>query len=276
MLMGIDIGTGSTKGVLARLDGEIVATATRSHQMSLPRPGWAEMDAEAIWWGDVAAISRELKARAGGAPIAGLCVSGLGPCLLVADEQTRPLRDAILYGIDMRATAEIEELTERLGAERIIERCGKALSTQAVGPKLLWLRRHEPDLWERVRRWYSANGFVVARLTGEYVIDHQPPASAIPSTTSPATRGRRTSQRRWRPDCRCRGWHGQAKWSERSRPPPRSRPGCPGAPRFRPGPSTPGPRRSARGSAPQAISCSCTAPQCSSYRCSTASRRTPR
>jgi xylulokinase len=180
MLMGIDIGTGSTKGVLARLDGEVVATAARSHQMSLPRPGWAEMDAEAIWWGDVAAISRELKARAGGAPIAGLCVSGLGPCLLVADEQTRPLRDAILYGIDMRATAEIEELTERLGAERIIERCGKALSTQAVGPKLLWLRRHEPDLWERVRRWYSANGFVVARLTGEYVIDHHTASQCDP------------------------------------------------------------------------------------------------
>jgi sugar (pentulose or hexulose) kinase len=60
LLMGIDIGTGSTKGLLARLDGEIVATAARSHQMSLPRPDWAEMDAEAIWWADVMAIGQEL------------------------------------------------------------------------------------------------------------------------------------------------------------------------------------------------------------------------
>jgi xylulokinase len=180
LLLGIDIGTGSTKGVLARPDGEIVATASRSHQMSLPRPGWAEMDAEATWWADVAAISRELVPQAEGAPVAGVCVSGLGPCLVVTDEDTRPLRDAILYGVDMRATAEIDELTERLGADRIIERCGKALSTQAVGPKLLWLRRHEPALWQRVRRWYSANGFIVARLTGEYVIDHHTASQCDP------------------------------------------------------------------------------------------------
>ena len=50
LLLGIDIGTGSTKGVLARADGEIVGTASRAHRMSLPRPGWAEMDAEAVWW----------------------------------------------------------------------------------------------------------------------------------------------------------------------------------------------------------------------------------
>jgi xylulokinase len=180
LLLGIDIGTGSTKGVLARPDGEILATVSRAHQMSLPRPGWAEMDAEAIWWGDVASISRELMGRAAGEAIAGVCVSGLGPCLVVTDDQGRPLRDAILYGVDMRATEEIEELTERLGAERIIERCGKALSTQAVGPKLLWLQRHEPEVWQRVRRWYSANGFVAARLTGEYVIDHHTASQCDP------------------------------------------------------------------------------------------------
>ena len=180
MLLGVDIGTGSTKGVLARPDGQIVATASRTHRMSLPRPGWAEMDAEAIWWGDVAAICRELLPKAAGATLAGVCVSGLGPCLVVTDENTQPLRDAILYGIDMRATAEIEELTERLGAERILERCGKALSTQAVGPKLLWLRRREPELWQRVRRWYSANGFVVAKLTGEHVIDHHTASQCDP------------------------------------------------------------------------------------------------
>jgi len=180
LLLGIDIGTGSTKGVLAGPDGTIVATASRTHQMSLPRPGWAEMDAEEIWWGDVAAISRELVAQSEGDAIAGACVSGLGPSLVVADKDARPLRDAILYGIDMRAIEEIAELTERLGAERILERCGKELSSQAVGPKLLWLRRHEPELWERVRRWYSANGYVVAKLTGEYVIDHHTASQCDP------------------------------------------------------------------------------------------------
>ena len=111
LLLGIDVGTGSSKGVLARPDGTIVATASRSHEMSLPRPGWAEMDAEGVWWGDVAALCRELLEAADGATVAGVCVSALGPCLVVCDQESRPLREGILYGIDMRATAEIDELT---------------------------------------------------------------------------------------------------------------------------------------------------------------------
>ena len=140
--------------------------------MSLPRPRWAEMDAEADWWGDAADVIAELVAGVDPDVIAGVCVSGLGPCLLVADADDRPLRAGILYGIDMRATEEIAELTARYGEEAIRTRCGKELSTQAVGPKLLWVRRREPDVWARARRWYSSHSFVVARLTGEYVLDH--------------------------------------------------------------------------------------------------------
>ncbi len=179
-LLGIDMGTGSTKGVLARPDGTIVATASRAHAMSLPRPGWAEMDAERDWWGDLVEVSRELVDPSSGGEIKGVCVSGLGPCLLACDEHLTPLRAGILYGIDMRATREIAELTERYGEAAIVERCGKALSTQAIGPKLLWLRNHEPEVWERTRRWYSAHSFAVARLTGEYVLDHHTASQCDP------------------------------------------------------------------------------------------------
>ena len=171
-LLGVDMGTGSTKGVLVEPGGRVVATAVRRHTMSLPRPRWAEMDAEADWWGDAADVIAELVAGVDAGAIAGVCVSGLGPCLLVADAGDRPLRAGILYGIDMRATEEIAELTARYGEEAIRARCGKELSTQAVGPKLLWVHRHEPDVWARARRWYSSHSFVVARLTGEYVLDH--------------------------------------------------------------------------------------------------------
>jgi xylulokinase len=179
-VLGIDMGTGSSKGVLARPDGTIVATATRSHTMSLPGPGRAEMDAETDWWGDVVALSRELSAAATDGRIAGVSVSGLGPCLLLCDEQLRPLRPGILYGIDMRATAEIAELTARYGEEAIVARCGKSLSTQAVGPKLLWVQRNEPEVWERTRRWYGSHSFVVGRLTGEYVLDHHTASQCDP------------------------------------------------------------------------------------------------
>jgi xylulokinase len=179
-LVGVDMGTGSTKGVLVEPDGTVVASASRPHQMSLPRPRWAEMDAEADWWGDTVAVIRELVSGVDAGSVLGVCVSGLGPCLLVGDSDDRPLRAGILYGIDMRATKEIAELTERFGADAILERCGKELSTQAIGPKLLWVRRHEPDVWERTRRWYSSHTFVVARLTGEYVLDHHTASQCDP------------------------------------------------------------------------------------------------
>ena len=180
LVVGVDVGTASSKGVLCTVDGEVRATATRRHQMSLPRPGHAEMDAEGIWWDEVASICRELSLHAGQQPIAGVCVSGIGPCLLMTDADLRPLRPGILYGIDSRASAEIEELTERFGADDLLARAGNTLSSQAVGPKLLWLRRHEPDVWRRARRWFGSSSYVVARLTGEYILDHHTASQCAP------------------------------------------------------------------------------------------------
>ena len=172
LLLGIDMGTASSKGVLVTPAGEVVATATRSHGTSTPRPGWVEVDAEEVWWGEVAAISRELVEQSGGREVAGVCVSGVGPSLVLTDEEGAVLRPAILYGIDTRAGAEIEELTERLGAQAILERCGSELSSQAVGPKMLWVRHHEPQVWGATARWWGSSSFVVGRLTGEHVMDH--------------------------------------------------------------------------------------------------------
>lgn len=170
LLLGVDIGTSSTKGVLARPDGEIVASTEVQHQTSMPHPGWFEHDAETMWWQEFVQVCRTLIADAPG-PIAAVCPSGIGPCLLPADANGTPLRPAMLYGIDTRAEDEIVELTERFGAERILERCGSPLTSQAIGPKLLWLRRHEPEVWERTRLLLGPNSFLIHRLTGEYVLD---------------------------------------------------------------------------------------------------------
>ena len=182
LLLGIDLGTGSSKGVLTTPDGEIVATAVRPRpqSMSMPHPGWAEVDAESVWWADVVALSQELVPQAGSAEIAAMCVSGVGPCLLLTDDGGRPVRPAILYGIDSRATAEITELDERLGSAEVLERCGTPLTTQAVGPKALWVQRHEPEAWERTARWFNSSSFVAYRLTGEYVLDHHTASQCVP------------------------------------------------------------------------------------------------
>ena len=191
LLLGVDIGTSSTKGVLSRPDGEVVATAQREHELSLPRPGWAEHDAEGVWWEDFVSVCRELLENADDA-VAAVCTSGIGACLLPADEDGNPLRPAILYGIDTRATREIEELNRRYGEENLLARCGSVLTTQAVGPKLLWLRRNEPEVWEKTRKFFMANSFVAWRLTGEYVLDHHsasqcdPPGLPLPRLLWPA------------------------------------------------------------------------------------------
>ena len=180
LLLGIDIGTASSKCVLATPDGTIVASASVQHEMDLPRPGWAEMDAERVWWSDVVNVIHQLVDERNRDAIAAMCVSGIGPCLLLSDDDLVPNRPAILYGIDMRATQEIDELTERFGADEIIERGGTALSTQAVGPKMLWVQRNEPDVWKASTRWFNANSYVVAKLTGEYVLDHHTASQCDP------------------------------------------------------------------------------------------------
>jgi xylulokinase len=179
LLLGIDIGTSSSKGVLARPNGEVVARATRPHELSLPRPGWAEHDAESVWWADFTALCAALLPQAEGG-IAAVCVSGIGPCLLPADAEGHPLRPAILYGVDTRATREIEELTTQYGAGNILARCGSLLTSQAVGPKLAWLRRNKPEVWARTRHFFMANSFITYRLTGEYVLDHHSASQCDP------------------------------------------------------------------------------------------------
>lgn len=181
VLLGIDIGTGSTKGVLVDTSGSVLATETIPHAMDLPRPGWVEVDAEAVWWHEVCAIANKLIAQLpAGASLAAACVSGVGPCLVLCDEAMRPLRPAIMYGVDTRATAEIESLTAEFGADEILEKAGTALSSQAVGPKLEWVHRREPDVFEKARRWYGSNSYIAAKLTGEYVMDHHTASQCDP------------------------------------------------------------------------------------------------
>lgn len=179
-VIGVDIGTGSIKGVLSTAEGHIVRVITRSHRASRPHPGWVEMDALDGWWRLVCDILSELSAAADGQPIRGVCISGLGPSLVVTDADHRPLRPAILYGVDTRSGAQIDSITAQLGGENILARSGKYLTSQAVGPKLLWVKEREPEVWAGARRWFSSHNYIVAQLTGEWVIDHHTASQCDP------------------------------------------------------------------------------------------------
>jgi xylulokinase len=177
-VLGVDIGTSSTKGVLVAADGRVLGTAVREHAVDRPRTGHFEMDA-GLWWAEVVSISRELL-RDPRVEVGAVGVSGMGPCVLLADEHDRALRPAILYGIDTRAEEQIATLTDRYGEDAIAARCGSTLSSQAVGPKLAWLAENEPDVFGEARRLYMASSWLVAHLTGEYVLDHHSASQSTP------------------------------------------------------------------------------------------------
>ena len=172
LLLGVDVGTYSSKGVLTELDGTVLQTHVVEHTVDFPKPGWAEQDADAVWWRDVQAVCRALlSGDYSGDDVAGVALSAIGPCALPLDADGVPLRKGILYGVDTRASAEIDLLNERIGEEVIYDLSGTSLTSQAVGPKILWLRRNEPDVWERTRHLVTASSYLVYKLTGEFVMD---------------------------------------------------------------------------------------------------------
>ncbi len=180
--LGIDIGTFESKGVIVDGTGTVIGSAARPHDMIVPRAGWAEHRAEEDWWGDFVHIARELLDRTGVDPasIDAVAASAIGPCMLPVDDQGQPLMNAVLYGVDTRASQEIDLLDEEFGKERILEVSGNSLTSQSVGPKILWLRRQRPEVFARTARILTSTSYIVFRLTGNQVIDHYTAASFGP------------------------------------------------------------------------------------------------
>lgn len=174
-LLGIDIGTYESKGVITDLAGNVITVHVCPHELLIPEQGWAEHDVETVWWGDFVTLTRRLL-QTSGIPSQQICAVGcsaIGPCVLPVDEQCRPLRaGGILYGIDTRAVQEIAELEAHFGRDRIFQQNGNMLSAQSIGPKIRWLKNHEPAIYARAHKFVTSTTFLVARLTGRFVIDH--------------------------------------------------------------------------------------------------------
>ncbi len=180
--LGVDIGTFESKGVLVDAQGAVIASAAAPHEMIVPRPGWAEHRADADWWGDFVAITRRLLSDSDIDPaqITAVACSAIGPCMLPVDADDTPLMNGVLYGVDTRASAEIDTLNAAIGEDVILARCGNALTSQSVGPKILWLKNNRPEIYAKTARILSSTSYLVLKLTGEAVIDHFTAANFSP------------------------------------------------------------------------------------------------
>ena len=143
----------------------MLARAEEEYPLSIPQPGWAEQDPE-DWW----RASERALAAVGAGDAASVGLTGQMHGLVLLDAADRVLRPAILWN-DQRTAAECAEIEERIGLERLIELTGNRALTGFTAPKLLWVRRHEPELWAQAAHILLPKDYVRLRLTGERAID---------------------------------------------------------------------------------------------------------
>jgi xylulokinase len=164
-LVGLDVGTSGVKALAVGTDGGVLGRAERGYPLSTPQPGWAEQD-PADWATAAVEALDDLAVD----DVAGIGLSGQMHGLVALDADERVLRPAILWN-DQRTAAECAEIEERLGLERLVELTRNRALTGFTAPKLLWLRRHEPDVYERIAHVLLPKDYVRLALTGERAID---------------------------------------------------------------------------------------------------------
>ncbi len=167
VLFGIDVGTSATKGLAITPDGEVVATEEAPYPLSTPKPGWSEQNPE-DWWRATETVLEKLTNTAG-AP-AGIGLSGQMHGLVALDSNDDVIRPAILWN-DQRTQAECDEIERTIGLQRLIELTGNRALTGFTAPKILWLRRNEPDNYKRIASVLLPKDYVRLRLTGEHATD---------------------------------------------------------------------------------------------------------
>jgi xylulokinase len=163
-LVGLDVGTTGVKAIAIAPSGEVIASAEAGYDLSAPHPGWSEQDPEDWLRASQLALSQLNVEHSS------VGLSGQMHGLVCLDDKGEVLRPAILWN-DQRTAAECEEIEDRVGLDRLIVLTGNRALTGFTAPKLLWLRRHEPDVYERIRRIVLPKDYVRYRLTGEWAID---------------------------------------------------------------------------------------------------------
>jgi xylulokinase len=171
LILGIDIGTTSTIGILIDDEGRTLGLAQRPVDLHSERPGWAEEDPQQ-WWDNSCAVVGELLAKTGksATDIAAVGVAGMLPAVVLLDADGWPLRRSIQQS-DGRTGAEVAELAAAIDAAAFVRRTGNGINQQLVAPKLRWLERHEPDVFDNIATILGSYDYINWRLTGARVVE---------------------------------------------------------------------------------------------------------
>ena len=170
-LLGLDIGTSGTKTVLFTETGETVASCTVEYPMFQPKNGYAEQD-PADWWNAVVQSIREVMSQSGVKPVdvKSIGLSGQMHGLVMLDSSDEVIRNAIIW-CDQRTAAECAEITGRVGERRLLEITANPALTGFTASKILWVRNHEPQYYERCRHILLPKDYIRFMLTGEFATE---------------------------------------------------------------------------------------------------------
>lgn len=170
-LLGIDIGTSGTKTVLFDEEGITIASALSEYPLYQPNIGWAEQDPE-DWWAASCITIKEVLAKSGVDPadVKGIGLSGQMHGAVLLDKDNRVLRKAIIW-CDQRSSAECEQITSLIGRDRLIEITANPALTGFTASKVMWVKNHEPEIFEKTKKILLPKDYVRFRLTGEFATE---------------------------------------------------------------------------------------------------------
>jgi xylulokinase len=205
-LMGLDVGTTGAKALLIDEAGQVVGSAIAEYPMYTPFPQWAEQDPEDWWQGSVESIQRVLR-ESGVDPgqVAGMGLTGQMHGLVLLDREGAILRPCIMWN-DQRTAVQCARITEKVGAERVLQLTGNPVLPGFTAPKIAWVREHEPEVYEKVAKVLLPKDYIRYRLTDEFASE----VSGASGTSLFDVGQRRWSQEmlealeipaEWLPDC---------------------------------------------------------------------------
>ncbi|MGQ9780694.1 MAG: xylulokinase [Nitrososphaeria archaeon] len=170
-LLGVDVGTSSTKSEIFSLDGKSIASSQEEYPILSPAIGMVEEDAEA-WWSALKATVKEAvkRSRINPKDIAGVCVSGTNACVPV-DKDGTPLTKAIMQ-LDNRSAGFAERIRHVVGEETVFKITGNRIAPGTfMAPTILWIKENRPEVFNQVYKFMVPTGFATMKLTGNYTID---------------------------------------------------------------------------------------------------------
>ncbi|WP_394922057.1 FGGY-family carbohydrate kinase [uncultured Robinsoniella sp.] len=172
-LLGTDIGTSGTKTILMDTQGKLIAQNLQEYDVLTPKPLWAEQWPEV--WTDAALASIKETVKASGInprDIRGIAISGLyGGSGIPLDDQMNPVRPCMIW-MDRRADEEASWVLENIGEEKLLEITHNGADPYYGYTKILWMKNHEPENWEKTRMFLPPNDYVIYKMTGEIAIDY--------------------------------------------------------------------------------------------------------